>query len=87
MKRRTLLKWMAGAPLLTLLANVPELARAKAAAVARTLRRVRPGQAGWPSVAQWDALNLGECLDLAAERVRGGGNYRSRRCRCRQFRA
>ena len=58
MKRRTLLKWMTGAPLLApLLANLPELARAKTKAVTRTLRRMRPGQIGWPSSAQWDALS------------------------------
>ena len=54
MKRRTLLKWLAGAPLL---ANLRELARAKVVATARTLRRVRPGQTGWPPVAHWDQLS------------------------------
>ena len=58
MKRRTLLKWMAGAPLFgALLASLPDAAWAKAMATARTLRRSRPGQAGWPSAAEWDALN------------------------------
>jgi FAD/FMN-containing dehydrogenase len=58
MKRRTLLKWLAGAPLLApLLANFPETARAKAVAATRTLRRVRPGHPGWPSATQWEALN------------------------------
>ncbi|HEX5352610.1 MAG TPA: FAD-dependent oxidoreductase, partial [Rhodanobacteraceae bacterium] len=58
MKRRTLLKWMAGAPLFAAaLANLPEAALAGVATAARTLRRVRPGQAGWPSAAEWDGLN------------------------------
>ena len=58
MKRRALLKWMAGAPMFgALLANLSEAAWAKAVAAARTLRRVRPGEAGWPSAAEWDGLN------------------------------
>lgn len=58
MKRRTLLKWMAGAPLFAAaLANLPEAAWARAASAARTLRRVRPGQPGWPSAAEWEGLN------------------------------
>ncbi|MGH8113998.1 MAG: FAD-binding oxidoreductase, partial [Rhodanobacteraceae bacterium] len=58
MKRRALLKWMAGAPLFgALIANLPEAAWAKAAAAVRTLRRVRPGEGGWPSPAEWDGLN------------------------------
>lgn len=69
MKRRTLLKWMAGAPLLApLLANFPEVARAKVVAATRTLRRVRPGQPGWPSATQWEALNTqvgGRLMKLA----------------------
>lgn len=69
MQRRTLLKAMAGAPLFgALLANLPEAAWAKAAAVARTLRRVRPGEAGWPAAAEWEKLNQqvgGRLLKLA----------------------
>lgn len=58
MKRRTLLKWAAGAPLFgALLATLPEAAWTKVAAAARTLRRVRPGEAGWPSVDAWTGLN------------------------------
>ncbi|MGN6790146.1 MAG: FAD-dependent oxidoreductase [Rhodanobacteraceae bacterium] len=58
MKRRVLLKWMAGAPMFgALLASVPESLWAKAASAARTLRRVRPGEAGWPSAAEWESLN------------------------------
>jgi FAD/FMN-containing dehydrogenase len=58
MKRRALLKWMAGAPLFgALLASLPDAAWAKAGAATRTLRRVRPGQSGWPSAAEWDGLN------------------------------
>lgn len=58
MKRRALLKWMAGAPLFgLLLATLPESVLGKASAVVRTLRRVRPGQPGWPSAAEWESLN------------------------------
>lgn len=58
MKRRTLLKWMAGAPMFgALLANLPEAAWAKAVAAARALRRVRPGQPGWPLAAEWNGLS------------------------------
>ena len=58
MKRRALLKWMAGAPLFgALLATVPEAVWSKAAAAMRTLRRMRPGEAGWPSAAEWAGLN------------------------------
>lgn len=69
MKRRELLKWMAAAPVFgMLLANLPEAAWAKAAAVARTLRRVRPGESGWPSAAEWESLKQqvgGRLLQLA----------------------
>jgi hypothetical protein len=69
MKRRTLLKWMAGAPLLApLLATFPEAARGKVVAATRTLRRVRPGQPGWPSATQWEALSTqvgGRLMKLA----------------------
>ncbi|TAN07021.1 MAG: FAD-binding oxidoreductase [Rhodanobacteraceae bacterium] len=58
MKRRTLLKWITGAPVFgALLAGLPEAAWATTAAIAGTLRRVRPGEAGWPSTAQWNGLN------------------------------
>ncbi|MGH8184791.1 MAG: FAD-binding oxidoreductase [Rhodanobacteraceae bacterium] len=58
MKRRELLKWMGVAPLFGALAvGFPEVLRAGTAAVARTLRRVRPGEAGWPTAAEWDDLN------------------------------
>ncbi|TAN07139.1 MAG: FAD-binding oxidoreductase [Rhodanobacteraceae bacterium] len=58
MKRRELLKWMGVAPLLGALAvGFPEVLRAGTTAIARTLRRVRPGEAGWPSAAEWEALN------------------------------
>lgn len=56
MKRRTLLKWFAGAPVLgTALAELPAAASTGPAA-AQTLRRVRPGEAGWPTLADWDGL-------------------------------
>lgn len=58
MKRRTLLKWMAGAPLFAAaLANLPEMVWAGVTNAARTLRRVRQDQPGWPSVAEWDGLS------------------------------
>jgi FAD/FMN-containing dehydrogenase len=58
MKRRTLLKWLATAPAAgALLASLPEAAWAKPVATTRTLRRVRPGQPGWPSAAEWEQLN------------------------------
>ncbi|MGH8192685.1 MAG: FAD-binding oxidoreductase, partial [Rhodanobacteraceae bacterium] len=58
MKRRALLKWMVGAPLFgALLATFPETLWSKTAAAARTLRRVRPGEAGWPSATEWKGLN------------------------------
>lgn len=58
MKRRTLLKWAAGAPMFaTALANLPTTLWAEARSTARTLRRVRPSQPGWPSAAEWDGLN------------------------------
>lgn len=69
MKRRTLLKWVAGAPLFgALLASVPDAVWSKAAAVTRTLRRARPGEAGWPSAAEWEGLNKqvgGKLMKLA----------------------
>ncbi|HEX7349278.1 MAG TPA: FAD-binding oxidoreductase [Rhodanobacteraceae bacterium] len=40
-----------------LVATFPEAVWSKAAAAVRTLRRVRPGDAGWPSAAEWETLN------------------------------
>ncbi|MDE2053546.1 MAG: FAD-binding oxidoreductase [Xanthomonadaceae bacterium] len=58
MKRRALLKWMAGAPAFgVLFGSLPEAVWAKAAAAARTLRRVRPDEPGWPPAAEWESLN------------------------------
>lgn len=58
MKRRELLKWMGMAPLCGMLAeSFPAVLRAGTPAVARTLRRLRPGESGWPSAAEWDGLN------------------------------
>ncbi|MBU6476691.1 MAG: FAD-binding oxidoreductase, partial [Xanthomonadaceae bacterium] len=58
MKRRALLKWMAGAPAFSVLfGSLSEAVWAKAAAAARTLRRVRPDEPGWPSAAEWESLN------------------------------
>lgn len=69
MKRRELLKWMGIAPLFGVLAaTVPEAVWGKAVALTRTLRRVRPGDAGWPSAAEWESLNQqvgGRLLKLA----------------------
>jgi len=54
MKRRDLLKAALALPLLPLLARG---AQALPAAVVGALRaRVRPGQAGWPTPAEWEAL-------------------------------
>ncbi len=53
MKRRTVLKWIAGAPLL---AALPETLWANAVGAARTLHRVRPGDPGWPSADAWATL-------------------------------
>lgn len=68
MKRRALLKWLAGAPMFgALLANLPVSAWAKAV-LPPTLRRVRPGEPGWPSAADWASLNQqvgGRLLKLA----------------------
>jgi FAD/FMN-containing dehydrogenase len=69
MKRRALLQAMLGAPLFgALLASLPEAVLAKASSLARTLRRARPGEAGWPSAAEWAGLNAqvgGRLLKLA----------------------
>jgi FAD/FMN-containing dehydrogenase len=39
-----------------LLAGLPALSTRAATAVGRPLSRVRPGEAGWPSAAEWDCL-------------------------------
>ena len=52
MDRRTLLKSAAALPLMGLAASTPVLAAAD-----RSFRRVRPGDPGWPSDSQWEALN------------------------------
>ncbi|MGH8153817.1 MAG: FAD-dependent oxidoreductase [Rhodanobacteraceae bacterium] len=58
MKRRALLKWIAGAPVLGgLLANLPDTAWSGTAMASRTLRRLRPGEPDWPSAAEWGELN------------------------------
>lgn len=58
MKRRELLQWMAGAPVFgALLANFPDVAWGKVVSATRTLKRVRPGETGWPTAAEWDGLN------------------------------
>src|SRR5579875_75482 len=73
MKRRALLKWVAGAPLFApLLAWLPEAAQAAATPPSKVFRRVRPGEAGWPSAAQWDGLNRqvgGRLIKLADPRA------------------
>lgn len=38
------------------LANLPQMAWARAV-LPPTLRRVRPGESGWPSAADWDSLS------------------------------
>lgn len=69
MKRRALLKWMVGAPAFgVLLPNLPETAWSRAVAATRTGRRMRPGDAGWPSAAEWEELNTlvgGRLMKLA----------------------
>lgn|SRR5574337_4133 len=58
MKRRELLKWMVGAPAFgVLLANLPEAALSKGGGASQSWRRVRPGEPGWPTAAEWDGLN------------------------------
>ncbi len=58
MNRRTLLKWMAGMPLFaTLLSDLPASAQVGGAAAGKLFRRVRPGDPGWPSAAEWEGLN------------------------------
>ncbi|MBS0332121.1 MAG: FAD-linked oxidoreductase, partial [Proteobacteria bacterium] len=52
MNRRTLLTHAAALPLMGLAASTPVLAAAD-----RSFRRVRPGDPGWPSDAQREALN------------------------------
>jgi hypothetical protein len=53
MRRRDVLKAFAG---ISLLAGAPVRASAAAARASGPMRRVRPGDSGWPSVAQWDEL-------------------------------
>jgi FAD/FMN-containing dehydrogenase len=69
MKRRELLKWMGVAPLFgALVVGFPEVLQAGTAAVARMLKRARPGEAGWPSSAEWEGLNAqvgGRLMKLA----------------------
>ena len=75
MHRRNLLKSVAALPLLTLGPALP----ARSAAVAAPLRRVRPGDPGWPTAADWQKLNdavggallPGQALFSACERDRG----------------
>jgi len=60
MNRRDLLKAALAAPLLPLMARagalLPDTLRAIDDPAGRTLARVRPGQAGWPAPADWEAL-------------------------------
>ena len=75
MHRRNLLKGVAALPLLTLGAALA----ARAPALATPLRRVRPGDAAWPTAADWQklsdsvggALQPGQALFSACERDRG----------------
>ena len=53
MHRRNLLKGVASLPLLALSPSRP----ARPAAAATPLRRVRPGDPGWPTAADWQKLN------------------------------
>ena len=53
MRRRDVLKALAGIPFL---ASAPTYTGAAAAHASDPVRRVRPGDAGWPSAAQWDEL-------------------------------
>src|SRR5215472_2109697 len=53
MHRRNLLKGVASLPLLALSPSPP----ARPAPAATPLRRVRPGDAGWPTAADWQKLN------------------------------
>lgn len=54
MKRRDLIRWLAGTPLFP---SILPLARFNAAHAAKVLRRVRPGEPGWPSHSDWARLN------------------------------
>lgn len=57
MKRRALLKAMVGLPVFgALMAAVPAAVWGRATSITRTLKRLRPGDAGWPSPADWDGL-------------------------------
>ena len=53
MRRRDVLKALAGIPLL---ARAPRRTRAAAADASRPGRRVRPSDPGWPSASRWDEL-------------------------------
>ncbi len=57
MRRRRLLKRAATAAILPMLGPILPAARPAVAASARTVRRVRPSDAAWPSAAQWERLN------------------------------
>jgi len=57
MKRRALLKWMAGMPLFATLVDLPASAQALATGSGKFFRRARPGTPGWPSAAEWEGLN------------------------------
>lgn len=58
MKRRTLLKWLAGAPAFaTLLPGLSAVGRAAAAPAGSPFRRLRPGDPAWPSKAEWAGLD------------------------------
>jgi FAD/FMN-containing dehydrogenase len=57
MKRRALLKWIAGVPVFApLVWSRSKPAHAAAARVDGAFRRVRPGDAAWPSAGAWDGL-------------------------------
>lgn len=73
MHRRELLKAALTLPLLPLLAS-PALAVAKAPLLRS---RVRPGEAGWPSAAQWDELkrSVGGRLQRLHSPFEGGAAY------------
>ncbi len=58
MRRRTLLKWVAGMPLFAgLLPDLRASTPGGAAPTGKLFRRVRPGTPGWPSAAEWESLN------------------------------
>jgi FAD/FMN-containing dehydrogenase len=57
MNRRNLLARAAAVPLLPLVWPTAATIASPASAVIATVRRVRPSDAGWPSVAAWEKLN------------------------------